>query len=689
MKRNLRIKQLLALALSVSLVFSTNITPVSAAKKTKTSNMVKSIKVVSPAGSRKIATVAKGKSIKLAVTVKARKKAFRKVTFKSTNPKVAKVSRKGIVKGKKVGTATIKVISKKNTKRVTKIKIRVVKNAVKNITLNKNKLDLSIGASEKLNAKITAPKKAYKAVKWTSSNTNAVRVSNKGVINAIGEGTAKITVTALDGSKKKDECIVSVWNGIKDMQINNPRRKYFVDSYKVTLYEPTELKRENFIVKSKVYEKGAYNRETEVKKIFTNDNVHYTLFTNDDVEMGRYVQISIPSLKGRNVIEKQVLSEGVEYKKTIAGTVGDEIDEFIYFNNLIGFNKVSITSGNLPTGLKIKRATTAANYIEGKVTAVANNQVVNLMGTDELGRKANSKYNFLIGDKNTVVAENITIGNKSNALIYPHHSICAEMHVVGGSGKYRATLLDRYNNMFYLNNEMTDDNGNKYTTVTDMAYINSRLGKLEAGTYNLRVRFTDMANPTLKAVGTLTVIVTPAVSVTTLINNFERCSSKLMFYNHDLNETFSAFYEDEKKDFDKKLFTSKEYLPAGNYSVYLTMYGEEIPLAKYINLNKDTTLSYTMPIGATITGMLKDKSGTALDSDSVYVAIYKTNNTNEFINTVSIHNDGKYEFKCVPKGNYIIKVFDHYTLLAASRIITVTGTNVFTIDFLNLQINNN
>ena len=98
-----------------------------------------------------------------------------------------------------------------------------------------------------------------------------------------------------------------------------------------------------------------------------------------------------------------------------------------------------------------------------------------------------------------------------------------------------------------------------------------------------------------------------------------------------------------------------------------------------------------MPIGATITGMLKDKSGTALDSDSVYVAIYKTNNTNEFINTASIHNDGKYEFKCVPKGNYVIKVFDHYnnTLLATSGTITATGTNIVTIDFLNLQINNN
>ena len=54
MKRKSTIKSLLALALAVVLVFSTNITPASAAKKkAKATNAVKSVKVVSPAVQRK------------------------------------------------------------------------------------------------------------------------------------------------------------------------------------------------------------------------------------------------------------------------------------------------------------------------------------------------------------------------------------------------------------------------------------------------------------------------------------------------------------------------------------------------------------------------------------------------------------------------------------------------------------
>ena len=286
MKRKSTIKSLLALALAVVLVFSTNITPASAAKKkAKATNAVKSVKVVSPAGTKKIATVAKGKSIKLTVTVKAKKKAFKKVTYKSSNAKVATVSKKGIVKGKKVGTTTIKVVSVKNKKKTASIKVKVVKNAVKKVTLNKKNLDLAVGASEKLSAKVNAPKKSYKAVKWTSSNEKVVKVSNKGVVSAVGEGTAKVTVTALDGSKKKATCTVAVWNGIKDVQLNNPRNNYYVDSYKVVLDTPIALTKDSFVVKSKVRAEGTYNRELEVEKVFTNDNLNYTIFTKNSVDI--------------------------------------------------------------------------------------------------------------------------------------------------------------------------------------------------------------------------------------------------------------------------------------------------------------------------------------------------------------------------------------------------------------------
>ena len=688
MKRKSTFKSLLALALAVVLVFSTNVTPASAAKKkAKATNAVKSVKVVSPAGTKKIATVARGKSIKLSVTVKAKKKAFKKVTYKSSNAKVATVSKKGIVKGKKVGTTTIKVVSVKNKKKTASIKVKVVKNAVKKVTLNKKNLDLAVGASEKLSAKVNAPKKSYKAVKWTSSNEKVVKVSNKGVVSAVGEGTAKVTVTALDGSKKKATCTVAVWNGIKDVQLNNPRNNYYVDSYKVVLDTPIALTKDSFVVKSKVRAEGTYNRELEVEKVFTNDNLNYTIFTKNSVEMGEFVQVSVPSLKGKNAVELQALADGYEYRQLVSGVVGDEINTGVGFKNLVGYETVSVASGNLPAGLAIEKYT---NNIKGKVAAVAENQVVNFTGTDELGRTASSKVNFLIGDKNKVVAENKTIGDQANALIYPHEYIGSYINVEGGSGEYRATLLDTYNDLFYLDSENTDENGNKYTTTSSRVYVNGRSGKVEAGTYTLRVQFTDIENPTLTAIGTLTVVVTPAVSVTTVLYNYDSSTDELMFYNHDLNETFSAVSADETTDYEKKILTSKVCLPAGNYSVYIESYGEQITLAKYVSLGADTVLSYTAPTRATINGTLTDRNGAKLNKRA-YVRIYKADKTDEPIgyDYVSSYDDGKYEFKCVPNGTYVIKAFDNESdkELATSATITVTGANIV-VDFPNLPIDN-
>lgn len=48
------------------------------------------------------------------------------------------------------------------------------------------------------------------AVIWKSSNPKVATVSQKGVIRAVSAGTAKIWVTAADGSGKKDSCTVTV-----------------------------------------------------------------------------------------------------------------------------------------------------------------------------------------------------------------------------------------------------------------------------------------------------------------------------------------------------------------------------------------------------------------------------------------------------------------------------------------------
>lgn len=129
-----------------------------------------------------------------------------KITWTSSKKSVATVSSKGVVKAKKKGTAVItaKYGKKKLTCKVT------VKQPVKSIKLNKTSATLKKGKSLTLKATISPSSANNKAVTWTSSNKKVATVTSKGVVKAVGNGTATITVKAKDGSGKKATCKITV-----------------------------------------------------------------------------------------------------------------------------------------------------------------------------------------------------------------------------------------------------------------------------------------------------------------------------------------------------------------------------------------------------------------------------------------------------------------------------------------------
>lgn len=51
---------------------------------------------------------------------------------------------------------------------------------------------------------------AYQAVRWSSSKPAVAFVDGYGTVLALSKGTAKITATAMDGSRKKATVIVTV-----------------------------------------------------------------------------------------------------------------------------------------------------------------------------------------------------------------------------------------------------------------------------------------------------------------------------------------------------------------------------------------------------------------------------------------------------------------------------------------------
>lgn len=81
---------------------------------------------------------------------------------------------------------------------------------VKKVLLDQTEVTLKEGVSFELTATVTPNNATNKELKWESDDEDVAIVSKKGVVRALSEGTATITVTAKDGSKKKATCDVIV-----------------------------------------------------------------------------------------------------------------------------------------------------------------------------------------------------------------------------------------------------------------------------------------------------------------------------------------------------------------------------------------------------------------------------------------------------------------------------------------------
>ena len=145
---------------------------------------------------QKQATVAVGDTVNLKATVTPANTTD-KMSWKSSNSKIATVAANGKVVAKKVGTVNITVTS--GTKKAT-CKI-IIKPAPKMITLNKTKVKIKKGKSTQLKYSIT--KGSLTKVTFTSNNKKVATVDNKGKVIAKKTGKAIITVKTSNGKTAK------------------------------------------------------------------------------------------------------------------------------------------------------------------------------------------------------------------------------------------------------------------------------------------------------------------------------------------------------------------------------------------------------------------------------------------------------------------------------------------------------
>ena len=142
-------------------------------------------------------TLQKGKSTTLKASLNPSTASDKKVTWTSSNTKVATVDKNGKVTAKGAGTAAI-TVKTNDGKKTGKCTVTVPVTSVK---LSKTSLTLNKGKTSALTAAVSPSNASNKKVTWSSSNTKVAAVDKNGKVTAKGLGTATITAKTADGGK--------------------------------------------------------------------------------------------------------------------------------------------------------------------------------------------------------------------------------------------------------------------------------------------------------------------------------------------------------------------------------------------------------------------------------------------------------------------------------------------------------
>lgn len=169
------------------------------------------------------ATVLSDKSVKLVAKVYPKNANNKKLLWTSSNKRIATVE-KGVVVGLRKGTVKITVKSTDGSKLSAQCVV-TVKQAVKNIKLNKTLITGRKGTKVTLKAKVTPTKADNRIVKWQSSNKKIATVNKKGVVTVKGKGCAVIKCTSGDGSGVYSKCVVNNSSKAKSIKLNKKSAK--------------------------------------------------------------------------------------------------------------------------------------------------------------------------------------------------------------------------------------------------------------------------------------------------------------------------------------------------------------------------------------------------------------------------------------------------------------------------------
>ena len=167
-------------------------------KKEETKQDTKPETVSIKIGKKAVKSITMGKKEKVLLIPVVRPQGS-KVSYISSNPRIASVDAQGKVKAKKVGRAVITVRTAKGTS--ANLSIRVKKAPAK-IMLSARKKTLKAGESSRIKVRFPAKSGSYK-ITFTSSRKKVAAVEANGKIRALKKGKTVITARSFNGKKAR------------------------------------------------------------------------------------------------------------------------------------------------------------------------------------------------------------------------------------------------------------------------------------------------------------------------------------------------------------------------------------------------------------------------------------------------------------------------------------------------------
>ena len=156
-----------------------------------------------------------GESVQLTPTVLPANAEYT-LTWSISDKYVATISQDGLLTGKSVGAADLKVKADNGVYAMLRVVVSEPKPT--SVSVSPSSVTLTEGQSRYLTATVY-PSNASQLVTWTSSNANIASVSSSGKVTAVNAGTAIITAKTSNG--KSATCTVTCKAAIPDLTISD------------------------------------------------------------------------------------------------------------------------------------------------------------------------------------------------------------------------------------------------------------------------------------------------------------------------------------------------------------------------------------------------------------------------------------------------------------------------------------